>query len=160
MREFASDAPQEESAAVRGPLLAVRRIAAAAALYFALVFAVGLLLGPVRVFYLEPALGATIAVLCEAPFLVLAMWAAARIAPRAAAMRGAWPAYLAMGGLALLFQQIADLAAGFWLRGLTLDQQFAYFGTPPGYVYAASLALFALMPAMIRLGDARARRVR
>jgi hypothetical protein len=57
------------------------RIAAAAMLYFAVVFGVGFLLGPIRVLWLEPKLGPTGASLCEAPFLLLTMVIAARRLP-------------------------------------------------------------------------------
>jgi uncharacterized membrane protein YciS (DUF1049 family) len=57
------------------------RTAASALLYFAVVFAAGFLLGPIRVFWLEPQVGPTIAVLCEAPFLLAVMAVAARWVP-------------------------------------------------------------------------------
>jgi hypothetical protein len=44
------------------------RSIAAAALYFLIVFGVGFLLGPIRVFWLESRVGEAIATLCEAPF--------------------------------------------------------------------------------------------
>jgi hypothetical protein len=49
------------------------RLTAASLLYFAIVFGAGFLLGPVRVFWLEPQLGKSVAVLCEAPFLLVVM---------------------------------------------------------------------------------------
>lgn len=122
------------------------RLTRAAALYFAIVFAVGLVLGPARVLWLEPWLGKTIAVLCEAPLLIAAMVFAAKWAPTWTRFDGDWRAYLVMGLAALVLQQVADLAVGFGLRGMTLTDQFAYFGTPPGYIYAACLAVFALAP--------------
>lgn len=128
------------------------RVLRAAAFYFAIVFAVGLVLGPPRVLWLEPWLGATLAVLCEAPFLVAAMWFGARLAPRFAGVRGGWLSFLGVGAIALAFQQIADLAVGFGLRGMTLAEQWALFSTPPGLIYAASLLLFALMPLIRRRG--------
>lgn len=123
-----------------------RRAVLAALIYFACVFAAGMALGPPRVIWLEPWLGKTIAVLLEAPLLIIAMWFGARFATRAARMDGAWPAYLGVGLLALLVQQIADLAVGFGLRGMTLADQLAYLGSPPGVVYGVSLVVFALMP--------------
>jgi hypothetical protein len=136
-----------EDAKPPGPTGAVL---SAAAVYFALVFAVGLLLGPARVLWLEPWLGETLAVLCEAPLLILAMWFAARAAPRWARVQGGWAAHLAIGIIALGLQQIADLAAGFGFRGMTLADQLAYFSTPPGFIYAATLVAFAIMP-LIRM---------
>ncbi|MEZ5961401.1 MAG: hypothetical protein R3C30_13395 [Hyphomonadaceae bacterium] len=122
------------------------RVPHAAAIYFALVFAAGLLLGPVRVIWLEPWLGNAIAVLIETPFLVAAMWFASRAAPKLAGVRGGWPSFLAIGVVALIMQQIADLAVGFGLRGMTLRDQLAHFATPAGMIYAATLVIFALMP--------------
>jgi hypothetical protein len=66
--------------------------------------------------------------------------------PRWTGVNGGWVSYLTIGVAALAFQQIADLAVGFGLRGMTLNDQVAYFGSPPGYIYAATLIVFALMP--------------
>lgn len=130
------------------------RVPHAAVIYFAMVFLVGLVLGPARVLWLEPWLGNALAVLVEAPFLVAAMWFAARAAPAWTRVEGAWPSFLAVGLLALVLQQVADLAVGFGLRGMTLQHQMAYFATPAGMIYAASLIIFTLMPLirMRRLG--------
>jgi hypothetical protein len=125
-----------------------RRILAAATLYFAMVFAVGLVLGPARVLWLEPYLGAPLAVLCETPLLLLAMNVAARLAPRWVGLEGGWLTGIAIGLLALLFQQVADLAVGFGLRGMTLQQQWAYFATPAGWLYVFNLIAFAFMPVL------------
>ena len=124
----------------------VGRVLHAAALYFALVFAVGLMLGPPRVLWLEPWLGKTIAVLLEAPLLIAAMWFAARLAPAWARVQGGWLSYLCIGFAALLLQQIADLAVGFGFRGMTLAEQTAYFATPAGLIYILTLIAFALIP--------------
>lgn len=60
------------------PASSTTRILRAAAVYIGIVFAVGILLGPVRVLWVEQWFGRTIAVLLEAPFLVIAMMFAAR----------------------------------------------------------------------------------
>jgi uncharacterized membrane protein YbaN (DUF454 family) len=126
------------------------RIVATAALYFVLVFAVGLVLGPIRVLWIEPVLGKTIAVLCETPFLIAAMIFAARHTPRWTKLDGGWLSYAAVGVVALVLQQMADLAVGFGLRGMTLSDQLAFFATPPGYVYAVNLIIFAAAPIFAR----------
>ena len=125
------------------------RVLTAAAVYFVIVFAIGLVLGPIRVLWVEPWLGPTLAILCEAPLLIIAMIVAARVAPALAGLGAGWGARLIMGVLALVMQQIADLAVGFGLRGVTLQEQLAYFGTLPGYIYLVMLVLFALMPLVI-----------
>ncbi len=124
------------------------RVPHAALIYFALVFLVGLLLGPVRVIWLEPWLGNTIAVLLEAPLLIIAMWFAARAADQWARVEGGWMSYLFVGLIALALQQLADLAVGFGFRGMTAADQLAYFMTPAGLVYVATLVVFAAMPLM------------
>jgi len=127
----------------------------AAVIYFVCVFAVGLACGPIRVLWIEPFLGPTLAVALETPLLLAAMWFAARKAPRWAGMNGGWPSYLAVGVLALLFQQTADLAVGFGLRGMNITAQLAYFTTPPGWIYGAALTAFCLMPLIRHARTAR-----
>lgn len=145
--QLSEEAPARPEASNAAPVIGPRRrILWAACIYFALVFAVGLALGPVRVLLLEPWLGQTLAVLCEAPFLIAAMAGAARLAPRWAGMSDGWTSHLWVGVLALLLQQLADLAVGFGLRAMTINQQLAYFATPPGWIYAFTLIVFALAP--------------
>jgi len=132
----------------------------AAALYFCMVFFVGALLGPLRALWLEPWAGPTIAVACEAPLLIMAMSLAAKWAPAWARLDGGWLSFLTMGVLALILQQVADLAVGFGLRGMTVDTQLHYFTTPPGWIYAFCLIVFALMPVIAHWRRrARARRL-
>ena len=137
------------------PTSRATRVPHAAAIYFALVFAVGMLLGPPRVLWLEPWLGKTIAVLLEAPLLVAAMWFAARAAPAWTRVEGGWISFLTIGLLALVFQQIADLAVGFGLRGVTVADQLAYLVTPAGMIYALTLVIFAVMPLIRMRRDGR-----
>jgi hypothetical protein len=137
--------------ALSGPPRQSVRVLRAAPIYFALVFAAGLALGPVRVLWLEPVLGQTLAVLCETPFLLVAMGIGAHLAPRWARMESGWPSYLALGLVALVLQIVADLAVGFGLRGMTLADQLGYFTTPAGWLYAFALGAFALAPLIVRL---------
>jgi len=127
------------------------RIAAAAMLYFAVVFGVGFLLGPIRVLWLEPKLGPIIAALCEAPFLLIAMAVAARWVPHFVRLRQGWAPLALMGGGALVLQQLADFAVGIGLRGLSPSEQLAHFSTAPGLIYAGLLVAFAAMPIVVNL---------
>lgn len=124
-------------------------IAAAALLYFLAVFSAGFALGSIRVLSLEPRLGVVAATRCEAPFLLLAMIAAAYWIPRLVGMPVGVGAMLAVGSGALALQQAADLVVGTALRGISAADQFARLASPEGAIYAALLVLFALMPAIV-----------
>lgn len=133
------------------------RVAAAAVLYFAIVFGVGFVLGPIRVLWLEPRLGPTIAAVCEAPFLLAAMVVASRWVPRVVRMRQDLASLALMGVGALALQQVADFAVGIGLRGISAAEQLAHFATPQGLIYAALLAAFVVMPLLLNRVAVRAR---
>ena len=122
------------------------RVALAILLYFGVVFGTGFLLGPIRVVWLEPRLGLIVATACEAPFLLMAMLVAARWVPRVLNIRREPKTLILVGIGALVLLQIADFTVGFWLRGIAPAEQVAQFGTGQGNIYAALLALFAIMP--------------
>ena len=105
------------------------KILGAAILYFIIVFGVGFMLGSIRVFLLEPRIGNLAAVLCEAPFLLVAILVGSRVAPQVARLEPRKNALLAVGLVALVMQQIADLAVGLALRGLSLAEVVARFAT-------------------------------
>ncbi len=86
------------------------RVVLAGAYYFAAVFVVAFALGTVRTLVLEPRIGETLAVACEAPILVLAMYLATKhVVPRGNPPRTAL-SLLGVGLFGLLFQQIAEFA--------------------------------------------------
>lgn len=121
----------------------------AALSYFAIVFTVGFLCGPIRVLMLEPMFGATAAVLLEAPILLMAMLYAARFVPRRLRLSPTSAAHLGMGLAALVLVLLADLGVGLYIRDLSLGAMAANFGTPAGRIYAAMLLVFALMPWLV-----------
>ena len=125
------------------------RTAAAALLYFAVVFAIAFLLGTVRVVWLEPQFGRAAAELCEAPFLLVTMVFASRWVPRVLQLRRDLVSLGLMGLGALAILQGVDLAVGVFLRGITPAEQLANFATVPGMIYAALLIAFAAMPVLL-----------
>jgi hypothetical protein len=130
------------------------RTLAAAALYFAIVFAVGFGLGPVRVLLLEPMVGNTVAVRIEAPFMLAAIALAARFATRRMSLTVVCPDLLVpdllvMGGSAAVLVLLADFAIGVPLRGIAMAGQFDYLITPAGLIYLILVTLFALAPVVI-----------
>lgn len=124
-------------------------ILAAALAYFVLVFTVGFLCGPIRIFLLEPKFGATGAVLMELPILLMAMLYAARLVPRKLKLAPSLAAHAGMGVGALLLVLIADFGVGLLLRGQSLAEILGQFATPAGRIYAGALLAFALIPMLV-----------
>jgi hypothetical protein len=123
-----------------------RAVLAPALAYFALVFGTGFLLGPPRVLWLEPRVGARAALLLEAPLMLVAMGLAARWIVR---RRGpGWPrsTRLATGALAGALVLAADLGVGVWWRGLSPSAVFMDRDPIAGPVYYGLVVLFALLP--------------
>ena len=113
--------------------------------YFALVFAVGFLLGIVRVLLLEPRLGERWAELAEMPFMLLAIFLAARFLVRR------YPApnrasYLVSGGVALLLLVLVEFTVVLGIQGIGISQYFAERDPIAGGVYVLILIIFAAMP--------------
>ena len=125
------------------------RTAIAAALYFAVVFGAGFLFGVIRVLLLDPRLGPFIAVLCEAPFMLAVIVAAARWVPHVVRLPADLTSHLLMGLGAVALQQVADVIVGSTLRGVSPAEQLAQFSRPEGKVYALLLVLFVIMPALL-----------
>jgi hypothetical protein len=116
-------------------------IAVPALAYAAAVFAVGFVLGTLRVLWLAPTVGELPAVAMELPVMLAASWVAA------GAVLRRWPVdrRLAMGALALavLLACEAGLAVllGGGLRGF-----LAHLATAPGALGLAGQVAFALIP--------------
>lgn len=124
------------------------RVVFAALIYFAAVFVAAFAFGTVRTLLLEPRIGETLAVACEAPFLVLVIYLAARhVVPRANPPRTAI-ALVVVGLVGLLFQQIAEFALVLF-AGETVASHIAYLGTPAGMIYLTILAVFVAMPFLL-----------
>ena len=118
----------------------------AALLYFAIVFGVGFILGPIRVLIVAPWLGEAGAVLCEAPILLAVMWYAAQYVAHRIGMPDDRSTMVTVGVLAAVLVPVADFTVGFALRGLTWDSEVAYLRAAAGFLYRALLVGFALMP--------------
>ena len=125
------------------------RILAAAVLYFLLVFGMGVVLGPIRVLWLEPRLGTTAAVLCEAPVLLLTMIFAARFVRHWLRLPAEIMALAEVGLGALALVVIADVIVGIFARGITWADQLAYLSSAAGRIYLLLLCAFAAMPLLV-----------
>jgi hypothetical protein len=125
------------------------RILKAAALYFALVFGVGFILGPMRILWVVPHFGTRSAELMETPIMLSVIYLAARWIVRRFDVPPAPSARLAIGFLALGFVLVMEFTVVLWLQGLSIGESLATRDPVAGTVYAASLALFAIMPLLV-----------
>ena len=123
--------------------------------YFVVVFSVGFLLGPVRVVWLEPRFGKAIAVVCEAPFLLVAMGLAAVWVPKKFGLANSGELVM-VGIAALMLVLLADFTLGVVVRGISWADQIAYVSTAAGRLYLVLLSAFAAMPLLLNGCSTRA----
>ncbi len=122
----------------------------AAFFYFATVFAVGFVLGPLREMVVKPLTGELVALLIEAPLILLAMVYFAPRAMRWAALGQGLPRRVAMGLMAFAFVVLAEAVAAHVLRGWSLSQWVGHFATREGWVGLALYVVFAVLPLFSR----------
>jgi hypothetical protein len=113
--------------------------------YWAVVFALGFVLGTLRVLWLAPLVGLMPATLIELPVMLGASWLASGWLMRRFAITNAGAA-LAMGALAFALLMVAELALGVGLMGLTPAQWLTDLRQPHAAVGLAGQVVFALMP--------------
>lgn len=121
----------------------------AAALYVALTFAVGALLGALREVVLAPRLGRDAALLVEAPLLLLAIVLAARFVTRRRAVPSDLRHRLTLGALALGLLLAIELSLGVLVRGIGVADQVVAWASLFGVVTWLLYLAFAAMPALL-----------
>jgi hypothetical protein len=121
----------------------------AGVLYFALIFGVGFMLGPIRILWAVPRFGVRRAELLEAPIMLVVTVVAARWIVRRFALPPTLFIRLGMGCIALLLLLIAEFTLVLWLRGQSLSEYFASRDPVSGTVYYVSVGLFATMPLFV-----------
>ena len=125
-----------------------------ALLYFALVFAVGWVLGPIRELLVVPRFGHTAGHLAELPLMLAATFLAARWIVRRSHI-GGLAVLASVGLLAFVFLMAAEVAGTWLMRGLTLPQYFATFTPVTAAATICAYALFAAMPLLVAACGAR-----
>lgn len=120
----------------------------AGAAYFAIVFAIGFVLGTIRVLFLVPQFGETFAVLVEGPFILGASWFVCGFVVRRLSVEVRITPRLIMGACAFGLLIIAEIMLGVIGFGRTLDQQIAAFASISGLLGLAGQILFGLFPAL------------
>ncbi len=126
----------------------------AGAVYFTIVFAVGFLLGTIRVLGLTPAFGETAAVLIEGPFILGASWILCGFAIRRFNVPAQASSRLVMGGVAFILLIAAETLLGVFGFGRPLSDVMARYATFVGAIGLTGQALFGLFPVLQLLAGA------
>lgn len=116
--------------------------------YFAAVFALGFVLGTVRIFLLIPRLGELGAVAVELPVILTGAWLiCGRLlrGPRLTASEAA-----AMGATAFALLMLAETGLSVLLFGRTLSGHFALYAEPAHFLGLAGQLAFAAFPLLRR----------
>jgi hypothetical protein len=124
----------------------VKRSLKYGAIYFALVFGAGFLLGPARILWLVPRVGERLAELVEAPIMLVVIVFAARWVVRRLGASARRAERLVVGLVALALLLISESTVVLWLRGLSVVEYVASRDPVGGAVYLLMLGLFAAMP--------------
>jgi MFS family permease len=114
----------------------------AAAIYFALVFGTGFVLGPLRVLWLVPRVGVRAAELIEIPLMLVAIVLAAGFVIR----RFPKVPRIQTGLIAVCLLLAAEVCLGVALNDRSVTQVLFDRDPISGSAYYAALAAFAIMP--------------
>jgi hypothetical protein len=113
--------------------------------YFTSVFALGFLLGVVRVLFLERRLGATLAIACELPIILGFSWLAAGWIIDWLGGPSDLTGRLLMGGSAFVILMVAEAALASF-SGRSLKTHLERYRTLPGALGLAGQLVFAIIP--------------
>ncbi len=117
----------------------------AAALFVAVVFAAGFVLGTLRVLVVEPALGPVIAVLLELPVMLVISWLVCTRIIAWCNVADTAIDRLAMGALAFALLMTVETLLGLAI-GRPVSEQLAAYGTLAGQLGLAGQIAFAMAP--------------
>jgi len=124
----------------------MKRSLAAGALYFLLIFLVGMALGTIRTLILEPRLGAVGSVLLELPFMLAVSWFVCGWLLRYLSVPAAASARIAMGALAFLLLMAAELGLSLFAVGGSVSEHFANYGQAAPLLGLFGQFAFAVFP--------------
>lgn len=118
--------------------------------YVAVVFAVGFVLGALRVTLLVPRLGETLAVLLELPIILAVSWPTCGWLIRRLGVPADWRARAVMGGIAFAALMLLELGVAVLGFGRGVTQHLATYGHWHGALGLAGQVVFALIPLLRR----------
>ena len=125
------------------------QILKAGALYFALVFGAGFVLGALRILWIVPCFGTRIAELMETPIMFVVTILVARWIVRRLAVPPKLSSRLGMGCVGLGLMLAAEFTLVLWLRGLSISEYLATRDPVSGTVYCVMLGVFCMMPLLM-----------
>jgi hypothetical protein len=99
----------------------------AGTIYFAIIYAIGFLLGTVRVLLLLPLVGETAAVMLEAPVMLVISWIVARRSSRTFSIPAKPPPRIAMGAVAFALLIVGELAVSSVIFDRSLEDTLAAY---------------------------------
>ena len=123
----------------------------AGVIYFLPVFALGWVLGPIRVLWAVPHFGRLTPLLFEAVIMLIAMFISAWWVIRRFDVGWSLPATIGMGLVAVAILLPAEIAGALWVRGLSPRRYLASFAATPGVISLLMFVLFGAMPALVTL---------
>jgi hypothetical protein len=118
-------------------------------LYFALVFAAGFVLGPIRILWLVPRVGQRAAELIEMPLMLVVIVFAARWTVRRLRLPPSAAARLTMGCIAAALLLLVEFTVVLWLQGLSFADYLAKRDPIATAAYYLSVPFFALLPLLL-----------
>lgn len=131
----------------RGPARIDWRAATrAGVVYTAGVFAIAFAVGAVRVTVLAPQMGATLAVILEAPVVLSASWLLSRWCTRRFKVSDDSRTRVLMGVVAFAVLMLLELGVSALAFGETLEHFLANYATAPGALGLAMQVCFAAIP--------------
>lgn len=120
-------------------------------LYFITVFAVGFVLGSIRVPFLVPRFGERYAELIELPFLLIAIVLCAGWIVRRYRLNGEALSAAASGLIAAVLLILVEFSVVLALRGMSIDDYFEQRDPVAAAAYYGAVAIFAVMPLILSL---------
>lgn len=126
----------------------------AGVVYFAIVFAVGFVLGTIRVLVLAPRLGETGGVAVELPVMLSVSWIVCGRLLERSSVRRRWGDRLAMGFVAFVLLMAAELGVSVLAFGRSVAEHLGTYRSGGAALGLAAQVIFAAFP-LARMGFPR-----
>ena len=122
--------------------------------YFAIVFAAGFLLGTLRVLFIIPRLGETVAVALELPIILALSWVACRWVTARLDVPGTWIVRIMMGSFAFAVLMLAELGVSTLAFGRSIPEHLEQYRELPALLGLGAQIAFAIIP-LAQIGSRR-----